>query len=42
MIIINQTMVNHFTYTVFYVIAEPVDNPDPNQAGLVSGEKLNK
>ena len=33
-------MVNHYTYTVFYVIAERVDDPDPNPAGLVSGAKL--
>ena len=37
---VNQTMVNPFTYTVFYVTAEPVDDPDPSPAGVVAGAAL--
>lgn len=37
---VNQTMVNPYTYTVFYVTAEPVDDPDPNPAGVVAGAPL--
>ncbi len=38
---VNQTMVNPYTYTVFYVTAEPVDDPDPSPAGVVAGGQLN-
>jgi hypothetical protein len=38
---VNQTMVNPYTYTVFYVTAEPVDDPDPSPAGVVAGAPLN-
>jgi hypothetical protein len=31
---------NPFTYTVFFVTAEPVDDPDPNPAGVVAGAEL--
>jgi hypothetical protein len=37
---VNQTMVNPFTYSVFYVTAEPVDDPDPNPADVVVGTEL--
>ena len=37
---INQTMVNPYTYTVFFVTAEPVDDPDPNPSNVVVGTKL--
>ena len=37
---INQTMVNPFTYTVFFVTAEPVDDPDPKPSDVVVGAKL--
>lgn len=37
---VNQTMVNPYTYTVFFVTAEPVDDPDPNPAGVVAGGQL--
>jgi hypothetical protein len=37
---VNQTMVNPYTYTVFYVTAEPVDDPDPSPAGVVAGAPL--
>ena len=37
---INQTMVNPYTYTVFFVTAEPVDDPDPNPSNVVAGTKL--
>ena len=37
---INQTMVNPYTYTVFYVTAEPVDDPDPNPSDIVVATKL--
>jgi hypothetical protein len=38
---VNQTMVNPYTYTVFYVTAEPVDDPDPKPAGVVAGAQMN-
>jgi len=38
---VNQTMVNPYTYTVFYVTAEPVDDVDPKPAGVVAGAQLN-
>lgn len=34
---INQTMVNPYTYTVFFVTTEPVDDPDPNPSDVVVG-----
>ncbi|HEX7143634.1 MAG TPA: alpha/beta fold hydrolase, partial [Nitrososphaeraceae archaeon] len=37
---VNQTMVNPYTYTVFFVTAEPVDDPDPNPSDVVVGTKL--
>jgi hypothetical protein len=37
---INQTMVNPFSYTVFYVTAEPVDDPDLNPSDVVVSTKL--
>ncbi len=37
---INQTMVNPYTYTIFFVTAEPVDDPDPNPSDVVVGTKL--
>jgi hypothetical protein len=37
---LNQTMVNPYTYTVFFVTTEPIDDPDPNPAGVVVGTKL--
>ena len=37
---INQTMVNPYTYTVFFVTTEPVDDPDPNPSDVVVGTKL--
>jgi hypothetical protein len=37
---INQTMVNPYTYSVFYVTAEPVDDPDPNPSSVVVGVEL--
>ena len=37
---INQTMVNPYTYTVFFVTTEPVDDPDPNPSDVVMGTKL--
>jgi hypothetical protein len=37
---LNQTMVNPYTYTVFFVTAEPVDDPDPKPADIVVGAKL--
>ena len=37
---INQTMVNPYTYTVFFVTAEPVDDPDPKPSDVVVGSKL--
>lgn len=40
MLNINQTMVNPYTYSVFYVTAEPVDDPDPNPSSVVVGVEL--
>jgi uncharacterized alpha/beta hydrolase family protein len=37
---VNQTMVNPYTYTVFFVTAEPVDDPDPNPSDVLVGTKL--
>ena len=37
---LNQTMVNPYTYTVFFVTAEPVDDPDPKPSDVVVGAKL--
>ncbi|HZL23853.1 MAG TPA: alpha/beta fold hydrolase [Nitrososphaeraceae archaeon] len=37
---LNQTMVNPYTYTVFFVTSEPVDDPDPNPSDVVVGTNL--
>src|SRR5215207_1621520 len=37
---LNQTMVNPYTYTVFFVTAEPIDDPDPKPSDVVVGAKL--
>ena len=37
---INQTMVNPYTYSVFYVTAEPVNDPDPKPSDVVVGTEL--
>ena len=37
---INQTMVNPYTYTVFFVTIEPVDDPDPSPSDVVVGTNL--
>jgi hypothetical protein len=37
---INQTMVNPFTYSVFFVTAEPENDPDPNPSSVVVGTEL--
>jgi hypothetical protein len=37
---INQTMVNPYTYTVFFVTSEPIDDPDPNPSDVVVGTNL--
>jgi hypothetical protein len=37
---VNQTMVNPYTYTVFFVTVEPIDDPDPNPSNVVVGTKL--
>jgi hypothetical protein len=37
---IKQTMVNPYTYTVFFVTAEPVDDPDPRPSDVVVGSEL--
>ena len=39
-LVLNQTMVNPYTYTVFFVTAEPVDDPDPKPSDIVVGAKL--
>lgn len=38
---VNQTMVNPYTYTIFYVTAEPVDNTDPKPSDIIAAAKLN-
>ena len=37
---VNQTMVNPYTYTIFYVTAEPGDDVDPNPSDIVVGTQL--
>jgi hypothetical protein len=37
---VNQTMVNPYTYTIFYVTAEPSDDVDPNPSDIVVGTQL--
>jgi hypothetical protein len=37
---VNQTMVNPYTYTIFYVTAEPADDVDPNPSDIVVGTQL--
>jgi len=37
---LNQTMVNPYTYTVFFVTTEPVDDPDPSPSDVVVGTNL--
>lgn len=37
---INQTMVNPYTYTIFYVTTEPADDVDPNPSDIVVGTQL--
>jgi hypothetical protein len=37
---INQTMVNPYSYTVFFVTAEPIDDPDLNPSDVVVSTKL--
>ena len=39
-LIINQTMVNPYTYSVFFVTAEPENDPDPNPSSVVVGTEL--
>jgi predicted alpha/beta hydrolase family esterase len=39
-LIVNQRMVNPYTYTVFFVTAEPVNDPDPKPSNVVVGAKL--
>ena len=36
----NQTMVNPYTYTIFYVTAEPDNDPDPNPSDVLAAAKL--
>ena len=37
---VNQRMVNPYTYTIFFVTAEPVNDPDPKPSDVVVGTKL--
>ena len=37
---VNQRMVNPYTYTVFFVTAEPINDPDPKPSNVVVGAKL--
>jgi hypothetical protein len=39
-LIINQTMVNPYTYTIFYVTAEPLDDLDPRSGGVIVAAKM--
>lgn len=38
---VNQTMVNPYTYTIFYVTTEPVDDTDPKPSDIIAAAKLN-
>ena len=38
---VNQTMVNPYTYTIFYVTAEPVDDTDPKPSDIIAAAELN-
>ncbi len=38
---VNQTMVNPYTYTIFYVTAEPIDDTDPKPSDIIAAAKLN-
>ena len=37
---VNQTMVNPYTYTIFYVTTEPIDDLDPKPADILAATKL--
>jgi hypothetical protein len=37
---VNQTMVNPYTYAIFYVTTEPIDDLDPKPADIVATTKL--
>ena len=37
---IDQSMVNPYTYSVFFVTAEPEKDPDPNPSSIVVGVEL--
>jgi hypothetical protein len=39
-LIVNQSMVNPYTYSVFFVTAEPEEDPDPNPSSVVVGTEL--
>jgi hypothetical protein len=34
-------MVNPYTYTIFYVTVEPVDDTDPKPSDIIAAEELN-
>jgi hypothetical protein len=38
---VNQAMVNPYTYTIFYVTAEQVDDTDPKLSDIIAAAKLN-
>jgi hypothetical protein len=33
-------MVNLYIYTIFFVTAEPIDDPDPNPSDIIATAKL--
>jgi hypothetical protein len=37
---INQTMVNPYTYTIFYITTEPIEDFDPKPADILAATKL--
>lgn len=37
---VNQTMVNPYAYTIFYVTTEPIDDLDPKPADILAATKL--
>ena len=39
-LVILQTMSNPYTYSVFFVTAEPENDPDPNPSSVVVGIEL--
>jgi len=37
---VNQTTVNPYTYTIFYLASEPINDPDPHPYDIVAAAEL--